>query len=147
MKRSIVIVALFSVAFSQFIRNDLVSQDLSAESSRRKRPYLTPGVEPRSGRYYEEQRRPIFLDNNSSTNRKRDRQCIVTGRYNNICTDMENLPRFNRQGSRNSGKFRNVYKCYKHAKCGFVNGKCRFLKTTKFKKCLNRLNQYRGYHQ
>ena len=59
------------------------------------------------------------------------RKCIVKGQYNQLCVDIKDSNKKFRKT-----KYKPEYKCYSKAKCGFSNGKCRWLQTVSYKKCI-----------
>ena len=63
------------------------------------------------------------------------RKCIVKGQYNQLCVDIKNANKKYKKI-----KYKPEYKCYSKAKCGFSNGKCRWLQTVSYKKCIKSIH-------
>lgn len=72
---------------------------------------------------------------NDSRNDRRN-QCVVKGQYNQYCVSRkDNSRKYNKKV-----KFNKKFKCLSKAVCSFKNGKCQWLSTKQFKRCLDKLN-------
>ena len=75
-------------------------------------------------------------DNMNDSRNSRRNQCIVKGQYNQYCVFRnDNSRKYNKKV-----KFNKKYKCLSKAICSFKNGKCQWLSTKQFKRCLDKLN-------
>ena len=89
--------------------------------------------------------RSLSDNNNNNSNNERqsnnNQRCIPKGKYKQLCMSYD-AKLSNYQKNR---KYKQYYTCYKKAKCELKNGKCQWLKTRKFNKCIKKYKKQRDY--
>lgn len=87
-------------------------------------------------------------NNNNNNNRNNERnssnnnqRCVAKGKYKQFCMSYDaKLSNYQR-----NRKYKQYYTCYKKARCELKNGKCQWLKTRKFNKCIKKYKKQRDY--
>ena len=74
-------------------------------------------------------------NHNHSNDNNRRNQCVIKGQYNQYCVSRnDNSRKYNKKV-----KFNKKYQCLSKAVCSFKNGKCQWLSTKQFQRCLNKI--------